>query len=73
MMAAARFGHYTRLRLRHSDPRRSWRPWAPNLLRPCRERPRRCAAEQRDELATLHSITSIANHTEIPVLFNRTT
>jgi hypothetical protein len=31
------------------------------LLRPRRERPRRCPApEQRDELATLHSITSSA-------------
>src|SRR5262249_16451425 len=30
------------------------------LLRRCRERPRRCAAEQRDELAPLHSITSSA-------------
>jgi hypothetical protein len=28
------------------------------LLRARRERPRRCAAEQRDELAALHSITS---------------
>src|SRR5215469_17734245 len=31
------------------------------VLRACRERPRdRCAAEQRDELAPLHSITSSA-------------
>jgi hypothetical protein len=30
------------------------------LLRPRRERPRRSAAEQRDELATLHSITASA-------------
>src|SRR5215831_6658668 len=30
------------------------------LLRPSRERPRCRAAEQRDELATLHSITSSA-------------
>src|SRR5262245_50807679 len=30
------------------------------LLRPRRERPHRCAAEQRDELAPLHSITSSA-------------
>src|SRR5262249_6039338 len=30
------------------------------LLRACRERPRGCAAEQRDELAPLHSITSSA-------------
>jgi hypothetical protein len=30
------------------------------LLRPCRERPRRRAAEQRDELPPLHSITSSA-------------
>src|SRR5262249_50187624 len=28
------------------------------LLRTRRDRPRRCAAEQRDELATFHSITS---------------
>src|SRR5262249_27631250 len=33
----------------------------PRLLRPRRERPRRsCAAEQRDEIAPLHSITSSA-------------
>src|SRR5262249_280111 len=31
------------------------------LLRARRERPRRCAAEQRDELAALHSITSSAS------------
>src|SRR5262249_3576774 len=30
------------------------------LLRPRRERPRHCAAEQRDELASFHSITSSA-------------
>jgi hypothetical protein len=30
------------------------------LLRACRERPRRRAAEQRDELAAFHSITSSA-------------
>src|SRR5258708_39326274 len=30
------------------------------LLRARRERPRRCAAEQRDELAPFHSITSSA-------------
>ena len=30
------------------------------LLRTCSERPRARAAEQRDELATLHSITSSA-------------
>ena len=30
------------------------------LLRPCREWPRRRAAEQRDELAAFHSITSSA-------------
>jgi hypothetical protein len=30
------------------------------LLRARRERPSRCAAEQRDEVATLHSITSSA-------------
>src|SRR5262249_54641015 len=51
-------------------------PWAPSrrygspqvpdcrqlcgLLRARRERPRRCAAKQRDELAPLHSITSSA-------------
>src|SRR5262249_26902485 len=32
----------------------------PRLLRPRRERPYRCAAEQRDELAAPHSITSSA-------------
>src|SRR5262249_14595742 len=32
------------------------------LLRPRRERPRRRAAEQRDEIATYHSITSSAHH-----------
>src|SRR5262249_11593801 len=31
------------------------------LLRPCRQRPRCCAAGQRDELAPLHSITSSAS------------
>src|SRR5262245_27539968 len=31
------------------------------LLRPCRERPPRRAAEQRDEIAALHSITSSAS------------
>src|SRR6516165_6791915 len=31
------------------------------LLRPRRERPRGCAAEERDELAALHSITSSAS------------
>src|SRR5262249_40273581 len=36
-------------------------PHAAGLLRPRRERPRgRCAAEQRDELAAFHSITSSA-------------
>src|SRR5215475_3468641 len=40
----------------HSDHRRRW------LLRPRRERPRgRRAAEQRDELAPPHSITSLAS------------
>src|SRR6266446_3908208 len=35
--------------------------WHRRLLRPRRERPRRCrAAEQRDEVAALHSITSSA-------------
>jgi hypothetical protein len=37
------------------------------LLRARRERPRSRAAEQRDELATLHSITSSArNQTFVP-------
>src|SRR5437879_5366249 len=36
------------------------------LLRPCRERPCRRAAEQRDELATLHySITSSARASSV--------
>src|SRR5262245_5799186 len=39
----------------HADPARLVR-----LLRARRERPRGCAAEQRDELAALHSITSSA-------------
>src|SRR4051812_3697522 len=34
-----------------------WHGW---LLRPRPQRPRRCTAEQRDELAPLHSITSSA-------------
>src|SRR5262249_22625021 len=34
--------------------------WTGGLLRACRERPRRRAAEQRDEVATPHSITSSA-------------
>src|SRR5262245_8858213 len=41
----------------HADP-----PHRFALLRPRRERPRYCrAAEQRDELAALHSITSSAS------------
>jgi hypothetical protein len=40
----------------HTDP-----PHALALLRTRRERPRdRCATEQRDEIAALHSITSSA-------------
>src|SRR5215472_17589388 len=39
----------------HADP-----PHALALLRTCRERPRGCAAEQRDEVAPFHSITSSA-------------
>ena len=35
------------------------------LLRACRERPRRRAAEQRDEVAPLHSITSSARATRV--------
>src|SRR5262249_7496110 len=35
------------------------------LLRPCRERPRRRAAQQRDELATFHSITSPARASSV--------
>src|SRR5215468_655196 len=35
-------------------------PHAPARLRPRRERPRRCPAEQRYELAAPHSITSSA-------------
>jgi hypothetical protein len=34
----------------------------PRLLRARRERPRGCTAEQRDELAPPHSITSSAGH-----------
>src|SRR5262249_38279129 len=50
------------IRHQHADP-----PHALGLLRPRRERPRRRrAAEQRDELAALHSITSSAlNRTEV--------
>jgi hypothetical protein len=32
------------------------------LLRARRKRPRRCGAEQRDELASFHSITSSVDH-----------
>src|SRR5262249_17992842 len=35
--------------------------WHRRLLRTRRERPRRCAAEQRDECAAVHSITSSAS------------
>src|SRR5262245_11021800 len=50
-----------------------WRPaahesdhWQPRLLRPCRERPRRRrAAEQRDEIAPPHSITSSARASRV--------
>src|SRR5262249_44457402 len=42
-----------------AEPRYSW-------LRTCRERPRRCrAAEQRDERAALHSITSSARASSV--------
>ena len=48
------------VRHQHADP-----PHSLALLRPRRERPRRCrAAEQRDELAPLHSITSSARSSE---------
>jgi hypothetical protein len=45
--------------------RRVWQehadaPHPPGLLRACRERPRRRAAEQRDEVAAVHSMTSSA-------------
>src|SRR5262245_48308631 len=39
--------------------------WHRRLLRPRRERPRRRAAEQRDERAALHSITSSARASSI--------
>src|SRR5262245_54356576 len=43
-----------------SDDRRRW------LLRPRRERPRRCrAAEERDEVAAHHSITSSARASSV--------
>src|SRR5262249_14952516 len=48
-------------RLQHSDP-----PHALTLLRPRRSRPRRRAAEQRDELAPPdHSITSSARASSV--------
>src|SRR5262249_46559134 len=53
---------------RGKDIRYTWAEIAdlvylPSLLRACRERPRGCrAAEQRDELAALHSITSSASN-----------
>src|SRR6516165_8702151 len=40
-------------------------PHALALLRARRERPRRCAAEQRDERAPLHSITSSARASRV--------
>ena len=40
--------------------RKSDGPQLPRLLRPRRQRPRRRTAEQRDELAPFHSITSSA-------------
>src|SRR5262249_6614465 len=44
----------------HADP-----PNPLALLRVCRERPRRRAAEHRDELAPLHSITSSARASKL--------
>src|SRR5215471_9602506 len=44
----------------HTDKADTQHLWL--LLRPCRERQRRRAAEQRDELAPLHSITSSARN-----------
>jgi hypothetical protein len=41
------------------------------LLRPRRERPRGRAAEQRDELATRHSITSSARASSVAGTSNR--
>src|SRR5215470_2059797 len=39
--------------------------WHRRLLRPRRERPRGCTAEKRDELAALHSITSLARASSV--------
>jgi hypothetical protein len=39
------------------NARSHWYRW---LLRADRERPRRCAADKRDEVAPFHSITSSA-------------
>jgi hypothetical protein len=40
--------------------------WHHRLLRPRRERPRhRCAADERDELAAFHSITSSARASRV--------
>src|SRR5262249_46080705 len=71
--------------LENHDPRLSFRvirdshqytnaPHAIGRLRARRQRPRRRAAEQRDELAPLHSITSSARassvgETSIPIAF----
>src|SRR5262245_43462557 len=51
---ALRIGH------QHADPAHPFR-----LLRARDERPRRRAAEQRDELAPLHSITSSASESRL--------
>src|SRR5215469_10493717 len=53
--AGADIGNAFRNRHQHADTTNSLR-----LLRACRERPRRRAAEQRDEGAPFHSITSSA-------------
>ena len=44
----------------HHNTRKLCQLFHPRLLRPRRERPRGSAAEQRDEVAPLHSITSSA-------------
>src|SRR5262245_36650148 len=48
--------HWTLVRLFRGQPR---------LLRPGGQRPRRPAAEQRDEIAALHSITSSARASNV--------
>src|SRR5262245_39765528 len=56
--------------VRHPGHKHADAPNTLRLLRAGRERPRRRAAEQRDELAALHSITSSARSGNAGGMFN---